>query len=306
MKFLYGDEDYLVNLEAKKIENRFKDGVVTHYDEADDLEIIIMDISTISMFSENKLIFIKNSKALSDVKLGQKLLEDIQGTMDHVEIVFLQESSKLDKKNPLISFLLSNAEVSRYDKIDSKNIISTIKDIVNQRGGTITNSAAIKLAAKLPENLRLIVNEIKKLINESPDITDKMIEVSIGEYVNDDYFGLTNAITSGDKQGIVSAFKDRINHGEPITMMIGQIASILNLTLLVAAYRMQGLSSADISNEMKIHIFRVKKASEMLSNSSEENIKKLMLDLAELDKNIKTGKIDEKSGMTNFILNLIK
>lgn len=306
MKFLYGEEDYLINLEAKKIENRFQDGIVTHYDTNDDFETILMDISTISMFAENKLIFIKNSKALENTKLAQELLDEVQHAMKHIDIVFLKEGTKIDKKNPLVSFLLSNADVSKFDKIDSKNIISTIKEIVAQRGGTITNSAAIKLAAKLPDNLRLIVTEIKKLINESPNITDKMIEVSIGDYVNDDYFGLTNAITSSDEQAIVASFRDRMNHGEPITMMIGQIASILNLALLVAAYRKQGLSSQDISNELKIHIFRIKKASEMLADSSEDNIKRLLLELAELDKNIKSGKIDEKSGINNFILNLIK
>lgn len=305
MKFLYGDEDYLVNLEAKKIEKK-SSGVITHYDETDDIETIIMDVSTMSMFSDEKVIFIKNHPMLKDVKLGESVLSDFENETVNTEVIFILESSTLNKKNPLITLLLSKAEVFKFDRIESKNLVPTVKDIVNFRGGTISNSAAIKLVAKLPDNLRLIVTEIKKLLSQSENITDEMIEVSVGEYITEDYFGLTNAITSLDKQSIVASFKDKMDQGEPIPLMIGQIASVLNLTLLVAAYRKQGLSNGDISSEMKIHVFRVKKASELLNSSSEETIKKLLLSLAELDKNIKTGKVDEKVGINNFILNLIK
>lgn len=305
MKFIYGEEDYLINLEIKKITTSFN-GLITTYDEVDDIDTIIMDMSTISMFGDKKMIIIKNHSLLSKAPVAEMFLKEMTNSLDeNIELIFVLEKNTF-LKNKLTTYLKSNADVLKFDKIDSKTIVKTIKDIVTQRGGSISNSAAIKLAAKVPENLRIIIQEIKKLLTESNEITDKMVDVSIGDYINEDYFALTNAIVANDKSEIIRSYQEKVKNGEQNTLIIGQIASVLNLAALVGNMRSRGLSNQDISSELKIHAFRIKKANELILATSLKRIEELIQELAILDADIKTGKIDESHGMNSFILDLIK
>lgn len=305
MIFIYGEEEYLVNLELKKALKEVED-TPSFYSDKDDINNIIMDATTVSIFDNQKTIVIKNHELFEDDKLAKHFVDEIKYDKDNFNLICVYEAEKLKKSNPLIAFLLENALVVKKDKINPKEIISTIKSIVESKGGFITNGATIKLAGKLPDNLRIIVMEVEKLLLENKEISEEMVERSIGDYLSDDYFALTNAIISGDKREIVSAYREKLEAGDTVQLLIGQIASTLNLAMLVASYKRQGLSTQDISDALNIHIFRVKKASELLAQTGSEEVENLIIALAKLDKDIKTGLIDEEKGMDYFILQLIK
>ncbi len=141
---------------------------------------------------------------------------------------------------------------------------------------------------------------------ESFDITKEMVEISIGEYQLDSGFELSNAIASFDKHGIVLAYNKLLKAKTEATIIISQIASVLNLAILVSAYKEQNIPNQRIADETKIHIFRIKKANDILNYDSVDRIKKTVVDLANLDKNIKSGLVDKDKALDLFILNLIK
>ena len=305
MNFIYGQEEYLIEVELKKnILNIDHEPRI--FDESSNIEEIIMDITTISLFSDQKTIIVKNHELLKNEKIGENFLQEIKNHVDQVNLYFIWNSPTINKKNPFVKFLLQHAKVKECQKINAKNIITIIKDITVQNGGKISNGTAIKLSLKLPDNLRIIVNEIKKLLIQSKEITDEMVENSIGKYLQEDFFALTNAITSKDNRGIVSAYQQKLQNGDKPLIIIDQISKALSLVNLVGVLRKSGKSNQDISNETNIHIFRVKKSSELLKSTAIDKIQKLILKLSKLDKMIKTGQIGERQGMDAFILDLIK
>lgn len=305
MIFIYGEEEYLVNLELKKVLHELA-AVPTVFTEKDSVEDIIMDVTTVSIFDSSKTILVKNHEVFTDDKMAAYLVSEIQHDVNHINFICVLEEDKIKKTNPLIDFLLKNADVRRKDKLNPKEVVSTIKTIVANRNAEISNGAAIKLAAKLPLNLRIIINEVEKLILENINITEEMVDKSIGDYLNEDYFALTNAIISSDNRAIVAAYQEKLRAGETAQLIIGQVASILNLAMLVSSYKKQGLSTQDISETLNVHIFRIKKAQELINSAGSENIESLIISLAKLDKDIKTGIVDEEKGMDHFILQLIK
>lgn len=305
MKFLYGQEGFLINQEVKLLVRELKTEPII-YSDGEPLDDILLDVSTASMFSENKLLIIKDHPALSTSnKETQNFIDGIRNNED-TKIIFTLESEKIDKKNLLIKYLLEFAEIKEFKTIEHKSIVSTIKQLVLEKGGTIDNFASIKLANKLPADLRIIVMEVEKLLLESVDITSKMVDTSIGEYIKDDYFALSNALTSRDAHGIISAYNKKKKAGVEVTMMISQISSSLSLALKVFAYRKQGFSNMEISEKTKIHIFRIKKTGELLSSSNVYGIKNLVISLAKLEGDIKTSKVDPNNGIETFLLKIIR
>ncbi|NQZ66008.1 MAG: DNA polymerase III subunit delta [Mycoplasmatales bacterium] len=305
MKFIYGQEWFLIDQEVKRLIREFDKEVIT-YSDGEPLDDILLDASTASMFSEGKILIIKNHPALiKKDKDTENFIESVKNNHDTL-IIFTFETEKLDRQNQLVKYLLKYGEPKEFKSLEEKNVIYTIKQIVKDKGGTIDNLAAIKLSNKLPSDLRLIVNEIEKLLFENNNITAKMIDTSIGEYVKDDYFALSNALTARDSHGVISAYKAKKIAGEDVTKMISQIASSLSLALKVYAYRKQGFNNQAIAEKTKIHIYRIKKAGEILATSNSLDIRELIINLAKLEGDIKTGKIEASNGIEVFLLKLIK
>lgn len=304
MEFIYGQEGFLINQEVNKLIKKYDiDPII--YSNGESLDNILLDVSTASMFSDEKLIVIKNHPAFEKEMDSKYFIDAIENNND-VKVIFSYETAKLDKKISLIKFLLSNAKCTEFKSIDSKNVIPTIKKIVEEKGGTIDNNALIQMANKLPEDLRIIMNEVEKLLFENHHITISMVNTSIGEYLKDDFFALSNSLTARDPIGIMHAYKKKKAASEDATYIISQISSTLSLALTVSSYREQGLSNSDISEKLKIHIFRIKKASELISSSNGSNIKELIKSLAQLDADIKMGIIDPEHGIEVYLLKLIK
>ncbi len=305
MNFIYGQEPYLVNREIAKLCKQSEDEP-TYFNQDADIDFIIADLETVGMFSPSKLLVIKNHPMFSKTELATKMVASLMTKPESVEILFSLETDGLDKRNPLVKYLQQNAETKEFSRIAPNKLIPTIKDIVASKNGTITNSAVINFSKKVPNDLRLIILEIDKLILESNEITNEMVEISVSHYLKDDYFALSNALIASDVHGIVSAYQEKKRAGAEATMVIGQISSTLNLAIIVDAYKKQGLTSADVASKSGYHIFRVKKAFELISNSSIGTIKELLISLATLDKDIKTGIVPSEKGLEVFLLKLIK
>lgn len=304
MEFIYGQEGFLINQEVNKLIKQYDIEPII-YSNGEPLDNILLDASTASMFSDKKLIVIKNHPAFEKEMDTSYFTEGIENN-DDVKLIFSYEAEKLDKKISLIKFLLAKAKCTEFKSLDTKNVIPAIKRIVEEKGGSIDNNALIQLANKLPEDLRIIMNEVEKLLLESSHITMSMVNTSIGEYLKDDFFALSNALTARDPIGIMNAYKKKKAASEDATYIISQISSTLSLALTVSSYREQGLSNSDISDKLNIHIFRIKKASELISSSSGNNINELVKSLAQLDADIKMGKIDPEHGIEVYLLKLIK
>ncbi len=305
MKFIYGEEDYLLERELKTFLKEHE-GVPIVFDADSQTKDIVSELLTVSMFEDSKNIVLRDVKALTDVKEGKALAEALTSLNDSITLSIVFTSVKLDKKNPLITLLLEKADVKEVNKVSDKDFLSTLKDIIHSKGGEIESRALIMLAHKVPNNLRIAISEIDKLLLENNSITREMVEVSIGDYQIDDNYALANAISSSDKHATILSYNKLLKDNTDPTLIISKISGILNLAILVLAYKEKNIPNQQIADETKIHIFRIKKSVELVDNTSPERLKSIVIMLADLDKNIKTGTVNKDKALDSFILNLIK
>ncbi len=265
-----------------------------------------MELLTVSLFDDVKMLVMRDIVAFSKEEEAKKLVDILKKVEESIKIIFVFNSTKPKATNSLVKFLMSNATTSKFDKLKTSKIYETVINIVESKGGSITNKAAIAFANKVPNDLMIINNEIDKLLLESSEITIEIVEKSISTYVSEDYFALSNAIIEKDSFGIAAAYKERLFAGDDPLLLIGQIASTLLLTNKINNYKQLGMTTREIAETTKIHIFRIKKVNELLMKTNPKVLKNMINDLAQLDVNIKTGVIDSKVGLDRFILNFMK
>ena len=304
MKYFYGPETYLINREIKKIIKSKEFEVITH-DELSKLDDIIMEITTHSLFNDEKLIILRNISAFAKKDEGKEIVSTISKNIEGVLLIFVWNNENIPK-GPLSDYLKNNSEVKEFKHLSKSDVPGTIIDIVKSKGGTISNGAAIALANKIPSDLRIIIAEIEKLLNENYEITQKMVDYSISDYSIIDTFAFSNAVASLDTSEIMYTYKKKIDGGEEPLTLIAQMASVFTLANMVHSYKELGSTLKEIASETGVHIFRIKKANELLNKLTTISIQELITKLTKLETDIKTGVIDPQIGLMNFLVNLIK
>lgn len=303
MKLIYGKEEFLVE---EKFKDLLKDqnGDVSYFDETSTLDEIIFDVSAISLFAEKKTLVLRNCSAFTKAEEAKKLLRFVLRSQEDTHFIFIYTLKNTLPVNALFKYLRSNIEVFKYSEISERDIVRKIREVVREKGGRISNGASIKLAAKLPADLRIIFSEIDKLLYQDTTITEEMVEISASKYEKEEYFAFTNALIEKDVKAIIATYNQKKAKEEPV-WIISQISTTLSLAVLVNSYRKQGMTNNEIATVTKVHVFRIKKAFELLEKTSVDRLEDLIISLSELDRKIKTGQIDPIHGLDSFILNYV-
>ena len=82
------------------------------------------------------------------------------------------------------------------------------------------------------------------------------------------------------------------------------VANQFRLMLQVKILSNNGLSESDIDKSLKVHPYRVKLALQKSKDLSIEKLSNYLLELSDLDLNIKSGNIDRFRGLESFFLNM--
>lgn len=304
MYFLYGTEPFLITNELNKILKE-NDSYEIYFDETSPVEDIFQEINTVSLFSEEKTLIIKDHPILeSDFDQCDEFIEAIKNATG-ILLIFVF-NGKPEKSVPLIKFLLKSSQSKAFNTVDSKDMPTLIKKIVFNKGGEITHEGIMKIISNLPNDMNLIINEIDKLIMENPNITIEQIDNSLSHYSSDDVFSFSKTLTSSHPEEIITKYIEKKRSDLNPMFLISQIASIYNLAILVHEYKEQNFSNSEIADKLKIHPFRIKKAQDLLYISSFQKIKSIINDLADLEYKVKNGIIDINIGLDSLVLNLAK
>ena len=305
MEFIYGNETYLVDKKLKQL-IKGKSVEPVFYDDVYSVEDIILDISTIGLFSLEKLIIVKNGPAFGKEVESKKLVEALKTISEEVSIIFVYNQEKLDRKKSLIKFLIANSKTHQITQLKQSEVVSVIKDIVATKGGAITNGASIKLSIMLPNNLYIILREVEKLLMETKNINSEIVKRSIAEYAKDDAFALTNAIVDKDHHSIVTSYQQKIKNEEKSVTIISSVATTLTFAKLVNSLKLQSKSKGEIASILGVHPFRIQKTLELCNNLTPKELDELIIKIADIEEKIKSGQISPDIGGDVFITTILK
>lgn len=309
---IYGLENYLIKKNINKIIDELKvtsDEIINldmNYDSINDL---IMEASTINMFSTKKLIICDNSIFLSSSSDKNddidELIKYIENAFKDTYILFILREEKIDSRKKICKILSKEAKVYVCEKIESYKLNNYVMDYIRDHGYTISSKNVDFLLSKTHYELSNVINEIDKLFiykDKDKKINEDDIEKVITRNIETNIFELTNAIIKKDRSKIEEIYKDLLLSKEGPIKLIITIANQFRLYLQVKIMRNNGYSEKEIVTTLKEHPYRINLA--MNNNYTIEELKDNLSKLSKLELDIITGKVDEKLGFEMYLLNI--
>ena len=298
---LQTERDYIIH------ENHFEDAVINTYDmEEVPLENALEDLDTYGFLSDKKVIVIENIEVLK--------YDDFKKDFEHLFLyiknpnpdnLLILESNKL---NNTLKVTKELKKICKYIEI-SIDIKSYIKNAF--KGYKIDTNTMNLLEEYCLGDYSKIANECLKLKNYKMDdkiITKEDVIELVPKKLGDSKdltFAFSRSLGLRDREDALRKYLELLSFDlEPISI-IGLLASQVRITYQVKLLEKERLSDKDIAATLgEKSDYRIRKTRELTKYYTEEELLKLMQELADMDYKMKTEDVDGNHLIEMFILNI--
>ena len=288
-------------------ENHFEDAVINTYDmEEVPLENALEDLDTYGFLSDKKVIVIENIEVLK--------YDDFKKDFDHLFLyiknpnpdnLLILESNKL---NNTLKVTKELKKICKYQEI-SIDIKSYIKNAF--KGYKIDTNTMNLLEEYCLGDYSKIANECLKLKNYKMDdkiITKEDVIELVPKKLGDSKdltFAFSRSLGLRDREDALRKYLELLSFDlEPISI-IGLLASQVRIIYQVKLLEKDRLSDKDIATTLgEKSDYRIRKTRELTKYYTEEELLKLMQELADMDYKMKTEDVDGNHLIEMFILNI--
>ena len=308
----YGSIDYLINEEINKIIAKYKidDISISRYNmEKDSIDDILEDASTVSLFSNQKLVIVTNAVIFTNQAKKSNI-----NTIDEEKI-----SNYLNNMNPLVQLVFINDKVNMVKKlsklIKKVGVVKEFNEVTNLKkmakellsGYSISDSTINVLLDRVNNNIDILRQECIKLSNyklEEKEITLDDVKNMVNKNIELDIFKLIDDIVTKNKEEAMEIYEEMLKHNEEPIKIIIMLSNQFRLMFQSKKLIKKGYSEKEIAKKLNVHPYPVKLALQKSRNYDESRLLFLLSELADLDFQIKSGEIEKRLGLELFILSL--
>jgi DNA polymerase-3 subunit delta len=259
--FLSGEEIYYIHkiadyIEQHALEPAQKDfNFNVFYGKDSDPNIIIGDAQQYPVFSEKKLIIVKEAQ---DIKKWDAFESYLKKPQASTILVICHNYKKIDKRTAFGKLIEKNSVFLETEKLKDEKLIHWVEALIDGHGFKIKPENSKLLVDHLGNDLSKIENEIEKLslnINKGDLITTDLIEKYIGISKDYNMFEFTKAISFKDLTkalNILLYFQKNPKAGPPVVMM-GLIYTLFSKLYIL--HNNLGLSDFDLAKKIGVPSF---------------------------------------------------
>ncbi len=310
----YGDDHFSIKKETDLVfsENEIDLSYVEVYDyEEVGIENALTNAMTLPFLVDKKGVVVKNCKFLtSEDNIPSELVEKIIGfcemKLDQTILVFQVRTEALDFKSKLVKYLSKNIICKKFSSNDkSFDVYEYIRKELKKHNLKIQPFALSQFVNRANKNLDNLNNELNKLIYYAynlEEIDSETVFEVVSREVEDNIFDLVNALLEKDKDKVFKVYNDLILHNVKNTIILATIASKFLEILYTKALMKIKYSKFDIEKFFGYSSGRVYYMMKNAGDVSDEILYSNIAELAQLDYEIKSGKIDQDLGARLFLL----
>jgi len=318
--FLYGSDTFRSSEKLSALKNKYleknssgTDLSVLDYEDNSSAKNLSDALSTQGLFSTKQLVIVKNSMFNRTSDQQKEILEflkshsDLEKDTDSVVVFFENNSPK--KNGSLFKFLVAHSKKQEFAPLNGAQLtnwaLAYAKNISPET--QFSRNALDLLLIATGNDLYTLSNEIKKLINfkDAKLIDDADIALLVKSKVDSTMFETIEALLAGNKTCALELFHEQIAKGEDVFYILSMYTYQIRTLLKIGDFYWQGMNNAsDIAKASKLHPYVVQKTLSQVRSIGEEKAKQILRDLAEIDQNAKTGKIDPTLALDTFIVSL--
>ena len=316
MKNLYlffGDEIYIKDVYIKKIKELIPDGGFADFnhiilDEKDITFDAVEDaFESFPMFSEKKLIILKNSGIFSKPKEDVKEFwaQKLKNIPDYVTIIF--DESAIDKRSSLYKQVDKSGMCVEFEYLSETDMVTWLEREARNHKKILSKSNAQYMANICDSGLSYVKNELDKLINYSDtEITLTDIEKIVAKSLTIKVFELTDAIMAKDADTAIAIANDLKTVKESAFKILYLMSSTFDKMLHSKLMLKEGRTYNEIAEKTGLRPFLVKKYLDGAKKFSEDFLTDRIIKIAEIDLNIKEGLIPEWTALEQYIIESVQ
>jgi DNA polymerase-3 subunit delta len=301
IKTFTGKNSYGLSAELKALNSTYLaeagDFAVERIDAGDvDADSILQAVQSLPFLSPKKLVIITNIQSNSAVL--DRLEELVERTAGGVEVVIVDPAP--DKRKSYFKLLQKLTNVQVFAEKQPQDLVAWAVDTAKEFGSEITPTDANYLIERITANQQLLSSEIEKLSLYSKKIDRKSIDLLTDQSMQSNIFYLLDSAFSGDSAKAVKLYREqrvaRIDPHYILAMLVWQLQAIA-LAVHANPQTESTLTSAGQSP------FTAKKSIAIAKRITKQKFKKMVVDLSELDAQIKTN-TDPDSALELYLINL--
>ncbi|MFC4320845.1 DNA polymerase III subunit delta [Litchfieldia salsa] len=317
---LYGTEPFLINetkelLVNKAINEEEKDFNYSVFDlEEVPVEVALEDAETLPFIGERRIVLLKNPLFLTSDKGKvehniEKLEAYINEPAPYTIIVFIANYPKLDERKKITKLLKREAEVLESNRLTEKEIVAWMSDRVASNGVVINEKAKSLILQLTGTHLLMLTQEIDKMmlfVGQGGEITEDVVMSLVPRTLEQNIFTLIEKTVQRNLTEALRIFYDLLRNNEEPIKILSLLATQFRIILHVKEFSKKGYGQQQIAGHLKVHPFRVKLAAGQAQLFTEKELESIMLQLAEMDYEMKSGKMDKQLLLELFIMRLAK
>jgi DNA polymerase-3 subunit delta len=316
----YGPEKYKMRefiqvLTDLLIEPEHKEFAVSKFDLGEiSLTAVLEDAETLPFMVPKKLVIAKNALFFTGAKESAKiehhldrLTEYLKSPAEHTVVVFTVDADKLDERKKIVKALKDLETAVPFLSLSPEELQQWVAKQAQQLGFSFTGEAANQLILYTGGNLQSLSAEIEKIslyigagAEASVDVIDQLVARSTEQNV----FILIEDIVNLRLERAFVILEELLKQREEPIKIAALIARQFRIMLQVKELSKQGYSGQQMASQIGLHPFAVKVAEGQARKYDIEKLSAIMSQLADLDFQMKTGKIDKVLGLELFLLRL--
>lgn len=311
---LSGKEKFLLETYIRKIKKSFGEivkGINYILLDEQSVDKLIPNIETPAFGYPKKLIVIKPSGLFKKVskkknagntelfakKISEYIKENIEVIKENVVIIFIEEEIE---KNELYNTIEKYGKIQEFKQMQLGETIKLLKNLCEKYNVKIQDGTIRYLGEVSGSNIDDLINEIRKLIEyvgENETIEKEMIDKLCIKQIESKIFDLTDNLGTKQLKKAINEFNALLYNKEPIQKILITLYNHFKKLYLTKIAVYETVDVGEALNLKPNQMFLISKYKKQASYFEEENIKKILGDLIELDYNSKIGLIDLQVGL---------
>lgn len=307
---LYGDEDYLKRQYARKLVKALvKDGDTMNYSrfegDAADAGNVIDLAETLPFFAERRVIEIIDSGwfSSSNAQMAEYLAHVPEST------IFIFVESKVDKRTKTYKAIRKNGYDTEMKLPDERQLMLWIGGRLKKEGKSMARDAWTEFYQRTGFAMDNMDQEFDKLLMYCADkdrITKDDVEAVCIRQMTDQVFDMINAIARQDTKAVLAYYHDMLAMKEPPIRILVLIERQFERMLAIRNMSSEHMPDREIARQLGVRDFVIGKDLRLARNFSTARMKRLLYEAADLEKRIKTGRMDGNMGVELLMLRYAK
>ncbi|MDQ0254333.1 DNA polymerase-3 subunit delta [Evansella vedderi] len=267
------------------------------------IELAVEEAYTFPFMGGKRVVIVKDAFFFSASKDTGKMEHDLKKLEAYLQepapetvFVILAPYDKLDERKKIVKLAKKNGQFLDGSPLEERDLKLWVMDRGKENNVHFNEDAIEHLITLTGAQLMLMASEIKKIsihIGEGGTITKELVEELVPRSLEQNIFALVEGVVKREIDKSWKIYLDLLKQKEEPIKIIALMVRQFRILYQVKQLSQQGYSQKQMASQLKLHPYVVKLAGNQARQFKDEELLGVLNDLANMDYEIKTGKIDK-------------